>query len=116
MISDDLHEIAMALPDTSEGVSCKGTVLESRTIKVDGRAFLFLGKKDARLKLEKSIASAKKLAAKKPAIYSIGAGGWTKIALAEDLPLDTLDTWIRESHALIRGPAKKSAKKKTKKR
>ncbi len=61
----ELRELGKSLDDTTEGWSCKGTVLESRTINVDRRAFLFLGNKgEVRLKLEASLASAKKLAAK----------------------------------------------------
>lgn len=104
------REIALELPDTDEGISCKGTVLESRTVKVDTRAFLFLGK-DVRLKLDKSIASAKKVKG-----VEVGSGGWTTIRLEESSPdVDLVEKWIRESYALVAmGTAKK--KKKTKKR
>ena len=106
-----LRAIGTSLPNTDEGVSCKGTVLESRTVKVDGRAFLFLGR-DVRLKLAKSIAAAKKLAAKKPALYTVGAGGWTKIAMDGELPsIDLLEKWIHESYVLVAGPRAKRKKK-----
>jgi hypothetical protein len=118
-ILQQLREIGTSLPDTDEGISCKGTILESRTVKVDGRAFLFLGK-DVRLKLKKTVAAAKKLAAKKPDVYEVGAGGWTKIMLASELPpIDLLEKWVHESYAVIAGPKKKKAppkKKKKKKR
>ena len=41
--TDDLHSIAAKLPDVEEGVACAGTSLEKRTMKVRGKAFLFLG-------------------------------------------------------------------------
>jgi hypothetical protein len=45
-----LRQIALRLPGTEEGVACAGTSLEKRTIKVRGKAFLFLGAGDAMLK------------------------------------------------------------------
>jgi hypothetical protein len=33
----ELRALAKSFEDTSEGFTCKGTVLEARTIKVDGR-------------------------------------------------------------------------------
>lgn len=104
--------LAMDLPDTDEGVSCKGTVLESRTVKVDGRAFLFLGK-DVRLKLEKSIAGARKMDG-----VDVGSGGWTTIRLEDGVPdVELVEKWIRESYALVAvGTAKKKKKRKKKKR
>src|SRR5581483_5009037 len=84
---EDLRTLGKSFDDTSEGVSCAGTVLESRTIKVDGRAFLFLGKKgEIRLKLERSLAAARKLERQKPDVYAVGAGGWTKIVTAVEAP------------------------------
>lgn len=106
------REVAIALPDTDEGISCKGTVLEARTVKVDTRAFLFLGKKDLRLKLEKSIAAAKKVDG-----VDVGSGGWTTIRFADGLPdFALVEKWIRESYALVAVGTKKPKKKKKKKR
>lgn len=116
----ELREFAKTLDDTSEGWSCKGTVLESRTIKVDGRAFLFLGTKGVvRLKLEDSIPEAKKLSKKHPDVYEIGSGNWTKIVLDDDVDRDVMEKWITESYDLILnfrtgGSKKKPAKPKRK--
>jgi hypothetical protein len=115
-ILQQLRTIGTSLPDTDEGISCKGTILESRTVKVQGRAFLFLGK-DVRLKLKKTVAAAKKLAAKKPDVYEVGSGGWTKIMLAGELPpIDLLEKWVHESYALVAGPAPKKKAPSKKKR
>ena len=89
--------IALALPDVEEGVSCAGTALESRTFRVKQKAFLFVSKKELRLKLAASLADAKKRG------FEAGAGGWVKLPL-EELPGDAiLKAWIRESHALFAG-------------
>ncbi len=103
IVLQELRELARTFDDTSEGWSCKGTVLESRTINVDRRAFLFLGSKgDVRLKLQRSLPAARKLAAKRPDLYTVGSGGWTKICLGVDIPpRDLLESWIEESYALI---------------
>lgn len=104
----ELRALGKTFEDTTEGFSCKGTVLEARTIKVDGRAFLFLGNKgEVRLKLGPSLPSARKLAAKKPDAYQVGSGGWMKIALGEDIPDDLLEKWIHESYGLIAGARSK---------
>ena len=70
-----MRAIALKLPDVEEGVACEGTALEKRTVKVKGKAFLFLGTGDALLKLDGSLAAATKLADKTPARYRVGKGG-----------------------------------------
>jgi predicted DNA-binding protein (MmcQ/YjbR family) len=114
-----LRGFGKSFEDTSEGFSCKRTVLEARTVKVDGRVFLFLGNKgDVRLKLEVSLASAKKLAKQRPDVYGVGGGGWTRISLAvEAPPRELLEKWIEESYGLVAGVrAKKKTKAKAKKK
>ncbi len=43
-----LRKLALALPEVEEGVSCAGTALERRTVKVRDKAFVFLGAKPKR--------------------------------------------------------------------
>jgi len=90
-----LRSAATKLPDVVTGIACEGTALESTTYNVDGKAFLFVGAKDARLKR---------------------ASGWVKIDLAAPPPDADVKAWVAESHALFAGAAKKPAKKPTKKR
>jgi len=102
-----LRKFALDLEGAEEGIACAGTAIESRTIKVGGKAFLFLGAKDIRLKLTASIAAAKKLAKKNADLYTVGAGGWTKIALGgKEPPLALLEGWALESYVAMK-PAKK---------
>ncbi len=112
-----MRAVAMKLPDVDEGVACEGTPIEKRTVKVKGKAFLFLGTGDAMLKLEGSLAAASKLAEKMPARYRVGKGGWVKIVFGDDDgPLSAVVTkWIAESHSLMSAAApKKKAKAKAK--
>ena len=91
----NLDAIARALPDVERGVACAGTPLESRTYLVRRKSFLFVGKKDARLKLGGSTSEAEKLG------FAVGANGWVKLAL-DALPEATvLKRWVAESHALV---------------
>ncbi len=96
----NLAAIANALPGVTEGIACAGTSLESRTWKVNEKAFLFVSKKEARLKLESSIAEARKLG------VAVGANGWAKFALDAPPPAVVLKRWIAESHAAMGGGAK----------
>ncbi|HZN37149.1 MAG TPA: hypothetical protein VFD82_00010 [Planctomycetota bacterium] len=93
----DLGAIARALPGVGEGVACAGTSLESRTYTVNGKAFLFVATKDARLKLTTSAADAR------TGGFAVGANGWVKLPLGELPPAATVKRWIAESHAAIGG-------------
>ena len=97
----DLTAIAAALPDVTTGVACAGTALESQTFTTNGKAFLFVSKKDVRLKLAASTAAAKK------AGFDVGANGWVRIPLTGLPAAAVLKKWIAESHALM-APAAKS--------
>ena len=57
-----LRSLALKYPDCEEGIACKGTAIECSTFKVKGKAFLFVGRTEVRLKLADSIAEARKLA------------------------------------------------------
>ena len=98
-----LREFALRLPETGEGIACKGTAFETCTIWTNGRAFLFLRPIDARLKLSASSKDAGARAAKEPERYEVDTGGWVEIRLdgANDR-LDVLERWVAESHGLFR--------------
>ena len=104
-----LRNLALKYPGTEEGVACEGTSLEKRTIKAGGKAFLFLGPRDAMLKLRDSLPEATRLASKEPGRYKVGGSGWVTVTLAEPVPLDVLKRWIDESYRLL-APAKLAAK------
>src|ERR1043166_6695539 len=97
-----LRALALKFPACEEGIACKGTALECTTFNVKGKAFLFVGRKEIRFKLGDSIDDAKKLAAKEPTRYTVGANGWTKIAFSdnEPLPMDVVKPWVDESYRL----------------
>ncbi len=100
-----LHAFALTLADATPDIACQGTAIESRTAKVRGKAFLFVGAGVVRLKLGDSLAEARACAAKEPGRYEVGAGGWIKIT-AKDGKLPAASVWrrwIRESHALCAG-------------
>jgi hypothetical protein len=99
-----LAKAAKALEDVGEGIACAGTALESKTYTVRGKAFLFLGPKDARLKLAESAEEARALAKQPDSSVRIGAGGWTTIRLAGGVaPADSVvRRWVAESHARFR--------------
>ncbi len=106
-----LRKIAMRHPETSEGIACAGTSLESRTIKAGSKAFLFLRATEIRLKLEESLAEAKRIAKKDPKRFQVGAGGWVKAVLSDGgPPLELLKRWIDESYRLMAGTKKRTSK------
>jgi hypothetical protein len=103
----DLSSIALALPNVEQGIACAGTALESRTYRTGNKAFLFVSKKDARLKLDSSASEARKLG------FKVGANGWTTIPLEAWPSTPIAKRWISESHGLMAGAAS-SKKAKTK--
>jgi hypothetical protein len=109
-----LRHVALSHPDVEEALACKGTVLESATFKVRQKAFLFLRPGKAMLKLDKSQGAASKLAAKTPASYKIGSGGWATVDLSspKELSLTVLASWIAESYSLFAAKTPSSAKRK----
>ncbi|HMY18197.1 MAG TPA: MmcQ/YjbR family DNA-binding protein [Polyangium sp.] len=115
---ESLRQAALGHPDVEEGLSCKGTTIESATFKVKGKAFLFLRPGTAMLKLDGSLEEASKLAAEKPSSYKVGSGAWVTIALAnpKELSMEVLSRWIAESHKLCAVSQKKPAKDRTSKK
>jgi hypothetical protein len=98
-----LRERATSLPEVSEGVACAGTALESRTAQVRKKAFLFLGKGEARLKLRESLPEALHWAAKDPARFRVGSLGWVAVTVAGDDPAvrEVCLRWVEESYRLM---------------
>lgn len=92
---------AHALPDVETGIACEGTPVESRTFKVNTRAFLFLRPGNLMLKLGPSLPQAAKLAAKHPGIRA-GAGGWITLTGSHPTPA-ILARWVKESYQLMAG-------------
>ena len=117
-----LRTLALKFPDCEEGTACKGTAIECSTFKVKGKAFLFVGRAEIRLKLADSLAEATRLAAKEPSRYTVGANGWTKITFNDDepLPMEIVTLWIDESYRLMAPrqspPSKSAASRKGKKK
>jgi hypothetical protein len=109
-----LRELALRHPGVDEGVACEGTVIEKRTLKVGGKAFLFLGPRDAMLKLRESLSEATRLEKAEPERYRAGAGGWVKVSFVPDAPADLalLAKWIAESHRVLAGAASGPARRK----
>lgn len=92
-----------------EGIACAGTKLESRTLKVGGKAFAFFKPGSLMCKLGESLPEARALAAKAPAQWCAGNGGWVEVkAQGGRLPLPQLRRWLAESHALFATPAGKA--------
>jgi hypothetical protein len=97
-----LAAIAVRLPDAEQGVACEGTVVESSTMKVNGKAFLFLRQSQAMLKLGKSLAEAAAIGESEPEAVRAGAGGWVKVMFEDGPPpMPRMERWIRESYGLF---------------
>jgi hypothetical protein len=98
-----LRTVALGYPETQEGVACAGTSAEKRTIKVKGKAFLFLGMADVMLKLRESLEEATTLASKRPDRYKVGAHGWVTVTISnlKSLSEKLLLRWIDESYRLL---------------
>ena len=102
-IKQPMQKLALRYPEAQEGIACAGTALESKTVKVGNKAFLFLGEKEVRLKLGESLPEATKLASKAPGRYEVGVHGWVKLTFGdnETPPLNLLKRWIDESYRLL---------------
>lgn len=98
-----MRATALGYPGTVEGISCAGTAIESRTVKAGKRAFLFLRRKEVRIKLEASLGEIQARAAQAPDQWEAGKGGWVKITLEAGAQLELEDArrWIEESYRLM---------------
>lgn len=102
---------AAKLPGVTEGIACAGTALESRTLKIGGKAFAFFGPSELRVKLSRSLPAAERLARTRPGSCVPSAAGWTKCTLGPGmLPLTTLAKWITESYRMFAPPPYGDAK------
>lgn len=99
----EVLKAALALPGVERGLACAGTALEAATGTIGGKAFVFVGKKEIRLKLDASMAAFQALAKAEPGRFSAGAGGWVAIKYDADgcVPGATRDVWVGESLALF---------------
>jgi hypothetical protein len=102
----DLGKIALALPGVEQGIACAGTALESRTYLTKKKAFLFVSKKQARLKLDASAPQARRSG------FAVGANGWVTLALDALPAASVLRRWVAESHSLASGPGRGKAGRK----
>jgi hypothetical protein len=100
-----LQDAALRHPGVEKGVACAGTALESTTFRTRGKAFLFLRRADARLKLQQSLPAAIRMAAEDPDRYQAGANGWVMIRWGGDgaPPVKVLVRWIDESRRVVSG-------------
>ena len=104
-IAELLAKAAQSLDDVSEGIACAGTSLEARTFIVRKKAFLFLGAKEAKVKLDGSLGEAAELAKTPKSAVRVGGHGWTTIRLDEGKapPAAVLRRWVAESYELFAG-------------
>lgn len=100
-----LLKVALGYPETEEGVACKGTVLESTTVMIRKKAFVFVRSSEARFKLRESQKEMAALATKDPGHYGTGANGWASIKFTDDTaaPLELLEKWVGESYRVVGG-------------
>ncbi len=109
-----LTKAAAALPDVSTGIACAGTSLESKTFTVAKKAFLFVGPKDARLKLSASLDEAQRLSKLMPSSIRVGSNGWVTLGRdVAELDAPVLSRWVKESYQLFGATA--ASKRTTKK-
>ncbi len=105
-----LRQAALQKERVEEAVACKGTALECSSFKVSGKAFVFVGAKDARLKLEASLPEALALIQKYPGALKVGAHGWVTLTFegGEALSPSVLEAWVEESYTLMSGKTAKT--------
>lgn len=109
-IRSALRAVALAQPDTDEGVACAGTPLEKSTIKARDKAFVFMGQREVMLKLSESLEEAKTMAQSSPAALKVGARDWVTAQL-DSLPRALLERWILESYRVVTSSARKTPKR-----
>ncbi len=107
--TNQILAIGLGLPNVESGVACAGTSLESATVTVRKKSFLFVRATEIRLKLDASKGEFETLAKKDPKSLAIGAGGWATIRLQaggtfpSGVTLSRIEKWIRESYAVFGG-------------
>jgi hypothetical protein len=98
-VAAEVARLATRHDGVTVGVACAGTAVESRTYRVGDKAFLFVGKRDLRFKLDGSVAAAT------AAGVDVGKGGWAKLSIESGRLPRQLDAWIAESYQLMAPPA-----------
>lgn len=97
-----LRDFALTLPEAHEDFPWG-----ERVIKVRGKIFLFLGVVDGRLRLNVKLPQSRDFALARdftqPTGYGLGRAGWVtaRFGPEDDLPLDVLQAWTRESYRAI---------------
>ncbi|MEM6996137.1 MAG: hypothetical protein AAF721_36860, partial [Myxococcota bacterium] len=114
--TEPIRNQAAAFPDVANGTSCNQS-----SFKAGRGTFLFVGPGPkgvgfkAMFKLDKSMAQARKLAAKEPKRFEVGSTGWvtTRFTAEEPLARAVWSKWLEESYALCLGgkPKTKTAAK-----
>lgn len=100
---DAMAQHALQYPEVTEGLACAGTAIESRTIITGKKAFLFLRRKEVRMKVGDSFPQLQQLEAAHPDQYEAGKAGWIKITLeaGADPAASDWRRWIDESFRLL---------------
>ena len=96
-----LRSLALQFPAAEEGIACAGTASEKRTIKVRGKAFLFLGANDLMLKVRDSLPEATDAASRAAGEVVVGIRGWITVKNLDLIPLAQLVRWLHESYRLF---------------
>jgi hypothetical protein len=100
---EEMAQFALRYPDATAGLACAGTAIESRTALTSKRAFVFLRRKEFRMKVGASFAEVEALAAAHPDQYEAGKNGWIKVTLetGADPTAEQWQRWIDESFRLM---------------
>jgi hypothetical protein len=102
---DLMQTLALRHPKVEQGIACEGTAVESRTYKINKKAFLFARPKAIMVKLRESLPEAVELAAKEPKRFKAKAGveNWVTIQLDAGPvpPRPLLARWVAESYGLM---------------
>ncbi len=109
-ITKRLRDAALRLPGVEEGIACEGTVLEKRTLKVNKKAFVFLGTADAMMKVDRSLSEAAAFAAANPNACKVGKNGWASVKDVTALDPKVLERWVRDSYDAVSGNGATNAK------
>ena len=95
---------ASKYPDVDKGTACTQT-----SFKACGKGFLYIGEQGGRykamFKLKESIPEAKKLAAKAPEDFQVGAGGYVTARFSAEKPMAKAlwSKWLNKSYQLSVG-------------
>jgi predicted DNA-binding protein (MmcQ/YjbR family) len=97
-----LRKLGLSLPETTEDFPWG-----HRTLKVKGKAFVFMGSDDdgfgLSVKLLESGSAALSLPFAEPTGYGLGKSGWVsaKFAPRADVPVELLERWLVESYRAV---------------